>query len=103
MDGFEKEIFNLKLMLGDTRAQNGVMPVVSVWHRRFAQAVLLAERIYNEARGYGTEQAVAWRCRDLNGDGWIVFATREKAESWLKNNASIRSYNSIQPLYAGII
>ena len=42
---------------------------------------------------------VAWRTRDLSGDGWVVFATEEKGLLWIKNNAPTRSHNSLHPLY----
>jgi len=43
-------------------------------------------------------QPVAWRTRDLNGDGWVVFATEEKGLAWIKSSAPTRSHNSLHPL-----
>lgn len=98
IDSFEKEIADLRLWVKDTRGSNGVMPVLTADQHRFARAVNLAERILRFTRAFG--EPIAWRTRDLNGDGWVVFATREKGEAWIRSSAPSRSNNALQPLYA---
>ena len=61
-----------------------------------------ADVIVNALNSMHSEQRrlpVAWRTRDLVGDGWVVFATEEKGLLWIKNNAPTRSHNSLHPLY----
>lgn len=43
-------------------------------------------------------EPVAWRTRDLTGAGWVVFATLEKAEMWIRQSAPQRSLSCIEAL-----
>lgn len=42
---------------------------------------------------------VAWRTRDLAGDGWVVFATLQKGKDWIFRCCPERGEESLQPLY----
>lgn len=97
IEDFTNEIAELKIWVPDTQGSNGVMPILTADQHRFARAVALAEKINRYVKAFSP---VAWRTRDLVGDGWVVFATHEKGMAWIKANAPARSHNALQALYA---